>query len=645
MKIYPSKHKIKKVEDANIDKDVSIPLAYLDEENVKYDIVSTPNKDFLTTERIALFPNRQLLNEDVLIFDEIGNHIEKEEINTFINYKNGKYYYYPNNTIEFTPLKFSYEIIAKKKFYYDSNNKYYMQLGIMDNPQKLDFANRLSKILINPNSKTISSNIIFNNGELKLDSFLDVDSDIKIPDIVFIESDDGKYFNYRVDDLYDEYELKQSIPYESFLNNNTNVWIVSDDHYLYPTTKGLGFNVELKNVVLSNTSRDSYFIKNYYNVSEAIYKDTKFVNLFTNDVCPILLVEHPNKGFVIYSSSEIFEEDNIDYYKDLIYQVMAYVYFNSYKTVKRNMSISYSIPDYEKVGMNLVKKTGYVTPETIRQMLDLDMAQYEIRVINLYDNNPSLALPDREDVNTVSGISCRLTTDKSKLVFELDSALKESEIYQEPPRPNDNWKLILCDDKMYYLEKLHYLMETNIGANKEDPEIKLFLIEEDLDLVIRLYPFRSSKHNIHTTKDLRLVIPYIKTTVNGREMIKRESYVIYYDKAAGSLEYLFESDYTDNEERVIITLLTIEKSYSDQYLTDMRVKGGGLPEDMPDNFNLLDIGHIYGRPYRKANTLVITLPKKYEPYKNEILEVINKYKVAEDYPILFFEDDEMDGEI
>ena len=198
---------------------------------------------------------------------------------------------------------------------------------------------------------------------------------------------------------------------------------------------------------------------------------------------------------------------------------------------------------------------------------------------------------------------------------------------------------------MYYLEKLHYLMETNIGANKEDPEIKLFLIEEDLDLVIRLYPFRSSKHNIHTTKDLRLVIPYIKTTVNGREMIKRESYVIYYDKAAGSLEYLFESDYTDNEERVIITLLTIEKSYSDRYLTDMRIKGGGLPEDMPDNFNLLDIGHIYGRPYRQANTLVITLPKKYEPYKNEILEVINKYKVAEDYPILFFEDDEMDGEI
>ena len=73
-------------------------------------------------------------------------------------------------------------------------------------------------------------------------------------------------------------------------------------------------------------------------------------------------------------------------------------------------------------------------------------------------------------------------------------------------------------------------------------------------------------------------------------------------------------------------------------LTDMRLKGGGLPEDMPDNFNVLDIGHIYCRPYRQANTLVITLPKKYEIYKDKIQEVINKYKVAEDYSAIYFED-------
>ena len=54
---------------------------------------------------------------------------------------------------------------------------------------------------------------------------------------------------------------------------------------------------------------------------------------------------------------------------------------------------------------------------------------------------------------------------------------------------------------------------------------------------------------------------------------------------------------------------------------------------------------LLSKGYVTPNTLVITLPKKYEQYKDEILAVINKYKVAEDYPILFFEDDETDGEI
>jgi hypothetical protein len=72
----------------------------------------------------------------------------------------------------------------------------------------------------------------------------------------------------------------------------------------------------------------------------------------------------------------------------------------------------------------------------------------------------------------------------------------------------------------------------------------------------------------------------------------------------------------------------------------MRQLGGGLVEDTIDDFELLDIGHINGRPYRKGNTLIVTLPKKYEPYKDMILNAINKYKVGEDYPIVFFEDEE-----
>ena len=70
----------------------------------------------------------------------------------------------------------------------------------------------------------------------------------------------------------------------------------------------------------------------------------------------------------------------------------------------------------------------------------------------------------------------------------------------------------------------------------------------------------------------------------------------------------------------------------------MRQLGGGLVEDEPDNYNLMDIGHVNGRPYRKAGTLVFTLPTKYKEYEDVILKAINKYISASDIPVILFED-------
>ena len=65
-----------------------------------------------------------------------------------------------------------------------------------------------------------------------------------------------------------------------------------------------------------------------------------------------------------------------------------------------------------------------------------------------------------------------------------------------------------------------------------------------------------------------------------------------------------------------------------------------MPESEPDNYNLFDIGHINGRPYREAGTMIITLPKKYEQYKDIIESTINKWKVAENYAAIYYEDKE-----
>lgn len=641
MKIYPSKHRIKQVAGSNIDRDITVPLAYVNNENTTYKISRKVNDAFSVTTKKEVLPNQKLDNENVLLFDEYGNPANSS---TVINRIDENYYYYPNNMIEFTPLQFSYKVTAKKEFSYSISKKFNMNITCLDDMERMYFINRISKILMAPSKKNgLPNNITINKDSTNLESFKYIDYDNT--DFIILESNDGLNYNFVPDEIYDEkdeiqFGAAQTIAYNTFFEANINTWIVADEHYKYPITHGFGCDVVLKSPMVSKIKK--FHVKDYYNINDPAFKGLTIHNLFENDICPILLIEHANQAFEILCSAEIFAEENINSYKTLIYEVLMYVYCNSYKTSKYvNEYITYSLPDYEVKSNQLNKKTSFVSNKNLNDLLRISSGNFTICNIDIVDNNESLATPNDDLTNTVDGITCRGISN-NRLVFHLNNNpdYVATSVYQEPQKPT-GWKSIYYNGKIYYLEQIHYLMETNVGKN-QDEENKLFLIENGVDLIVRLYPFKSSKYGLNITKDIRLIIPFIKTTVRGVERVKNESYTVFMDLKSKTLDFCYESEYQESEDKVYIAIVTIEEVKSDQYLTDMRLKGGGLPEDMPDNFNLLDIGHIYGRPYRQANTLVITLPKKYEPYKKEILDIVEKYKVAEDYTILFFEDE--DGE-
>ena len=642
MKIYPSKHRIKQVAGSNIDRDITVPLAYVNNENTTYKISRKVNDAFSVTTKKEVLPNQKLDNENVLLFDEYGNPADSS---TVINRIDENYYYYPNNMIEFTPLQFSYKVTAKKEFSYSISKKFNMNIACLDDMERMYFINRVSKILMAPSKKNeLPNNITVNKDSTNLESFKYIDYDNT--DFIILESIDGLNYNFIPDEVYADEEDKaqlsvgQAIAYNTFFEANINTWVVADEHYKYPITHGYGCDDVLKSPMVSKTKK--FHVKDYYNINDPAFKGLTIHNLFENDICPILLIEHTNQAFEILCSAEIFAEENINSYKTLIYEVLMYVYCNSYKTSKYvNEYITYSLPDYEVKSNQLNKKTSFVSNKNLNDLLRISSGNFTICNIDIVDNNESLATPNDDLINTVDGIICRGVSN-NRLVFHLNNNpdYMATSVYQEPQKPT-GWKSIYYNGKIYYLEQIHYLMETNVGKN-QDEENKLFLIENGVDLIVRLYPFKSSKYGLNITKDIRLIIPFIKTTVRGVERVKNESYTVFMDLKSKTLDFCYESEYQESEDKVYIAIVTIEEVKSDQYLTDMRLKGGGLPEDMPDNFNLLDIGHIYGRPYRQANTLVITLPKKYEPYKKEILDIVDKYKVAEDYTILFFEDE--DGE-
>lgn len=132
-------------------------------------------------------------------------------------------------------------------------------------------------------------------------------------------------------------------------------------------------------------------------------------------------------------------------------------------------------------------------------------------------------------------------------------------------------------------------------------------------------------------------ISFIKTEVNKVERIREAEYLFYINLSNQNIDFVFKEDY---EDKLGIALFTIKVYQTPDAVNiiDMRQLGGGLVEDAPDNLNLMDIGHINGRPYRPTGTIVFTFPKKYEKYEDDILKAINKFISATDYPVVIFED-------
>ena len=126
------------------------------------------------------------------------------------------------------------------------------------------------------------------------------------------------------------------------------------------------------------------------------------------------------------------------------------------------------------------------------------------------------------------------------------------------------------------------------------------------------------------------------------QRIKEAEYVVYYVRAYDTIEFCYAEDYTEDDDKYKLFNILIEQTDDAIEIYDMRQLGGGLSEDEPDDFELLDIGHINGRPYRIAGALVLTMPTKYSSHDEYIQKVINKYKTAEDYIAVFYKDEEDD---
>lgn len=71
---------------------------------------------------------------------------------------------------------------------------------------------------------------------------------------------------------------------------------------------------------------------------------------------------------------------------------------------------------------------------------------------------------------------------------------------------------------------------------------------------------------------------------------------------------------------------------------DIRKFGGGPNKisEVNDEFNLMDIGYLDGKPYRIGATLIVKIPEKYKPHHNLIESALNRHCQSGDLIIITY---------
>ena len=616
MKIFPSTHKIKSVTESHVDLDLNVPLAYIELDYSKYKIDKVM-KDIANTDvKTEVLVNQEFSSPSVKLFNKFSEAVNMDNLLTRVG---DKYYYRPKDMISFEPQRFNYTATIKTNIAYKIANRYNINVACVDDVDSLDLSKRIAAGFSNPSAREIvPPNISINNN--RLDAYTFTDMSITDCDVLFIESPDGIH--------YDDSQKPTEIDKILFLNNNAAIWIASDYNKNYPYENTSSFDeYTIKTPILN--SKTSMLSDVYFDINAMPYNpNVIYHNIFNGNKAPILVVEHIGKGYEIISHSSIL--NNIEENIKVMYEVIMFCYLNRYETTTNlRQWITSEIPDYQIESGKLVKKKYFMSDVDLYKYFNLKASELILYNVNIVDEHTNTTPDDNtQDLYDYATSIQFIGMNGGRLMF--DKVTSSNSTYSTEPKKPTNWISMYDGDNIIYLRELHYVVETDLSE-------KVFTVINEDDLKVKVLAFKSTSLGVDTQIPFEKTIPFVKTSVNGVERIREAEYAFYINMHNQEIGFDFLEDFTEDKGEILFTIRVYQTPDSIQ-VTDMRQLGGGLKEDAADNYNLMDIGHINGRPYRPAGTVVFTLPTKYKEYENLIEKAIKKYIGASDVPVIFFED-------
>lgn len=577
MKIYLSDHELKTKSFVGAQE---IPLAYIDTKDASYEVEIRPFDDFTEDAAVQVRPYHVVASENTILFDE-----DLTPIKDVVFRRNGNAYCYaPHGMKEFTPSTFSCSVLIKRQAEYRSEKIYNLKIGTAEKDATLPLSDKLIRIFGDAYRRGAAPpNIKINNGAVTKESM--IESAGTSADFVFVETEDGENFS--------------GLDIDSVLKKNINVWISSSQ---WKTSQREAPPATFRQEGALNAF---YLNSKRKKPSRVLFRDDTRMHGIEGEYSllyeDVMLIEKKNMGFIIVTPQE-FLLSSADNAK-VIYDVLMYVYFRSYR---RSSAVSSWITDEE------VDYAAY-------SMLRIGKHHRSIRLDNMIN---SVSLGEKYQLVSIDVANPDVQyvgiDGSQELLFR-----KTGKKSADPKKESDTLSYLTTKNTIVlHKRESAYDIKTRVSVIGKQ-------IPGGLSVVVS--PIRDSNRCIYTDKEQELIIPDIK-------------FVWYICTKPGSpylineLTLVEQSEYSMEKHGHRIAEVRTKASYHPK-LIDMRVRGGGLPtkENPGGGIDLIDIGNLYGKPYRLGSTVIIRLPKVLQKHEKKIKDAVLKHIAAGEYPIFIFE--------
>lgn len=620
MKIYPSRHNIVQTPAVNFATD--IPLAYIDTDYKDYKVSI---KGMLGSTGVTpVLPYQELPSENVVLFKANGtgasilsdskNFTAITNHSSVIQRVNNVYQYIPTNATSYSPQEYTYSIIGKKNLTYKTQNTYNIRVGCIDNPATMNLAKNLIKIFGDAPSRGICpSNVWVNNKDISATEL--INASYQGTDFLFVETTNGTT-------LTDGSAYVKDVAFQDLLSAHNNIWVSVEkfpvstvDTLTESNHKAIKNPVLFKHVPLScKTFSVNSVNQQTFTIPGEEKEEVTMHHIFSNNNVAAIIKEYKDKGFVIYTDKSVL--DNIEINAKLIYEIMMYVYSRTYlESDKIRTWITDVKPDYVVINNKLNTIDRFTSLKPIYKFFDLTANEVAFSKINISAENVIM-----------TGIM------NDYIIFKKQYTGAFAK-YADPAKPNEKMLSIYTPQRtIMYFDDFVYKIEDDIE--------KLMTYERvENDIVFSFRSFKNTTNNINISSlpinDIE--IPLTKTV--DYQQIPIDDTTFYLCVKSNVPSYCEDKHYVESM-GTIIAAIHITKTESNIQIYDMRRRGGGLQKGFKDDYNLLDIGSTKGLAYRKSGTIVITLPKRLEQYRELIDKVVKAHMIAEKFPVILFEGDD-----